>query len=74
VAASTSSGTPGERLTRTRALLEQEVAHLQREEEYLSRQIRRAEEQVRYYNQLLADFKQSSGRAAPLHDFARRLG
>jgi hypothetical protein len=68
------SGTTGERLTRTRALLEQEVAHLQREEEYLNRQIRRAEEQVRYYNQLLADFKQSSGRAAPLHDFARHLG
>jgi cell division protein FtsB len=61
-------------LRATRAALEAEMGRLQQEEEYLSRQIRRAQEQIRYYDQLLADFKQSAGRAAPLHDFARRIG
>jgi hypothetical protein len=65
------SGPP---LRATRAALEAEMGRLQQKEEYLSRQIRRAEEQIRYYDQLLADFKQSAGRTPPLHDFARRIG
>lgn len=61
-------------LDRTRATLEAEVQRLAREEEYLARQIRRAQEQLRYYNQLLAELKQSAGRGGPLLDFVRRLG
>ncbi|MGI0053847.1 MAG: hypothetical protein ACREC5_01135 [Thermoplasmata archaeon] len=61
------------RLLRERAELEGEVLRLTREEEYLTRQIRRAEEQLRYYDRLLADLKHSAGRTPPLHDFVRRM-
>jgi hypothetical protein len=63
-----------ELLQGTRALLEQEVERLYREEEYLTRQVQKAQEQLRYYEQLLAEFRQSTGRRAPLHDFVSRLG
>lgn len=45
-----------------------------REEDYLARQIQRAEEQLRYYDRLLADLKLSAGRTPPLHDFVQRMG
>lgn len=62
-----------ELLRQTRTELEDELARLDREEEHLGRQIRRAQEQVRYYEQMLGDMKQSLGRRPPLHEFARRL-
>ena len=60
-------------LLRARTELEGELERLAQEEEYLGRQIRRAQGQVRYYEQMLGDLKQSFGRRAPLHEFARRL-
>jgi multidrug resistance efflux pump len=54
--------------------LETELARLLREEDYLALQTRRAREQVRYYEQLLADLKREWGRRAPLSDLVRRLG
>jgi chromosome condensin MukBEF ATPase and DNA-binding subunit MukB len=60
-------------LLRTRTELEGELDRLTREEEYLGQQIRRAQDQLRYYEQMLGDLKQSFGRRAPLHEFARRL-
>lgn len=65
---------PRPRLQRTRAALEGEVEQLVREEDYLTRQIQRAEEQLRYYDRLLADLKQAAGQTPPLHDFVRRMG
>jgi chromosome segregation ATPase len=61
-------------LSRAREEVEVELQRLLREEEYLTRQIRRAQEQLKYYEQLLSDLKQSAGRPAPLREFVRRLG
>lgn len=63
-----------ERLARARAELEIERDRLVREEEYLARQVRRAEEQLRYYDRLLADLKRSAGGRGPLHEFVARRG
>jgi septal ring factor EnvC (AmiA/AmiB activator) len=62
-----------ELLVHARTELEEELQRLTREEEHLDRQIRRAQEQLRYYEQMLGDMKQSLGRRPPLHEFARRL-
>ncbi|HEV2317136.1 MAG TPA: hypothetical protein VGV89_06135 [Thermoplasmata archaeon] len=61
-------------LRTSRSSLEEELHRLLREEEYLARQIRRAKEQLRYYDQLLVELKQSAGRAPPLRELARRFG
>jgi hypothetical protein len=58
---------------RARTELQAELDRLLREEQYLGRQIRRARDQLRYYEQMLGDLKQSLGRRAPLHEFVRRL-
>lgn len=59
---------------RTRAELEGELQRLEREELYLARQIRRAKEQLRYYEQLLVELKRSVGHRAPLQELVRRVG
>ncbi len=53
---------------------ELELERLRREEEYLSSQIERAEEQVRYYEGLLAELKRDWGRDPALRTLVRRLG
>ena len=53
---------------------EAEVARLQREEEYLLRQVREAREQVRYYEGLLAVLRKDWGKPPPLAELVRRLG
>jgi predicted nucleic acid-binding Zn-ribbon protein len=62
-----------ELLVQVRTELEEELHRLSGEEEHLDRQIRRAQEQLRYYEQMLGDMKQSLGRRRPLHEFARRF-
>jgi hypothetical protein len=63
-----------EALVRARDEAQAEVDRLEREERYLSTQIRRAEEQVRYYEGLLADLKRDTGGPAPLKELVRKLG
>ncbi len=53
---------------------ELELERLRREEEYLSSQIDRAEEQVRYYEGLLAELKGDWGRDPTLRTIVRRRG
>jgi multidrug resistance efflux pump len=53
---------------------EAEMARLEREEEYLRRQVREAREQVQYYEGLLAVLRRDWGRPAPLADLVRKLG
>ena len=53
---------------------EAEVARLEREEEYLRRQVREAREQVRYYEGLLTVLRRDWGRPAPLVELVRKLG
>jgi len=50
------------------------MARLEREEEYLRRQVREAREQVRYYEGLLTVLRRDWGRPAPLADLVRKLG
>lgn len=65
---------------RAQALLEArdaasvEVARLEREEQYLAQQVRDAEDQVRYYERLLAKLRQDWGRPARLPEIVRKLG
>ncbi|HKS59733.1 MAG TPA: hypothetical protein VJS68_03025 [Thermoplasmata archaeon] len=54
--------------------LETELTRLLREEDYLALQMKRAKEQVRYYETLLADLKREWGVRASLTDLVRRLG
>lgn len=61
-------------LTALRGQLEGELQRLQREEEHLSRQVRRAQEQLRYYERHLSEMRQALGRTGPLHELARRFG
>lgn len=63
-----------EALVRARDEAAAEMARLAREEEYLSEQVRRAEEQLRYYEALLADLKRDTGGRAPLKEIVRKLG
>lgn len=53
---------------------EAEEDRLRREEEYLSLQVRQAEEQVRYYEGLLALLRRDWGRQVGLTDVVRKLG
>jgi predicted RNA-binding protein with EMAP domain len=50
-----------------------ELARLGREQEYLETQIRQAEEQVRYYEDLLTLLRRDWGKPPGLQDFVRRL-
>ena len=61
-------------LTTLRGQLESELQRLAREEEHLSRQVRRAQEQLRYYERHLSEMRQALGRTGPLQDLARRFG
>jgi hypothetical protein len=51
-----------------------EVARLGREEAYLMEQVRRAKEQVRYYEGLLVKLRRDWGKPTHLTDIVRRLG
>ncbi|HEV2429484.1 MAG TPA: hypothetical protein VGV64_06550 [Thermoplasmata archaeon] len=51
-----------------------EAARLEREERYLVEQVRKAEEQVRYYESLLAKLRRDWGGSRGLPEFVRRLG
>jgi hypothetical protein len=53
---------------------EAEIARLTREESYLSRQVRQAAEQVRYYEGLLTSLRRDWGRTGALADLMRRIG
>jgi chromosome segregation ATPase len=61
-------------LTGLRAQLEVELQGLRREEEHLVRQVRRAQEQLRYYERHLTELRHALGRTAPLQELARRFG
>lgn len=51
-----------------------EVERLEREEQYLAEQVRRAEDQVRYYERLLARHRKDSGPPSHLPRILKRLG
>jgi hypothetical protein len=53
---------------------EAESGRLEREEEYLRRQVREAREQVRYYEGLLLVLRRDWGKPAPLAELVRKLG
>ncbi|MCI4331700.1 MAG: hypothetical protein L3K19_07655 [Thermoplasmata archaeon] len=53
---------------------EAEESKLRREEEYLTLQVRQAQEQVRYYEGLLVLLRRDWGRSAALADLVRKLG
>ncbi|MCI4339944.1 MAG: hypothetical protein L3K06_02670 [Thermoplasmata archaeon] len=50
------------------------MTRLEREEEYLRRQVREAREQVRYYEGLLNVLRRDWGKPAPLAELVRKLG
>lgn len=58
---------------RAHAETELEIERLRREEEYLSEQISKATEQVRYYQNLLVELKGDWGRDPALRALLRRL-
>jgi hypothetical protein len=60
-------------LVRAHADAEAEATHLAREEAYLVTQIQQAEEQVRYYEGLLALLRRDWGRKPPIFELVRRL-
>ena len=51
-----------------------EVARLEREERYLVQEVRDAEDQVRYYERLLAKLRRDWGRPSRLPEIVRKLG
>jgi len=51
-----------------------ELAHLEREEEYLRLKVRQAREQVRYYDDLLTLLRRDWGKAPGLSELVRKLG
>jgi chromosome segregation ATPase len=53
--------------------LEAEVARLEREEEFLARQIREAQAQLRYYEDLLASLRREWGETPALNRIFERL-
>ena len=63
-----------ETLLAARADGEAEAARLRRELEYLSNQVRQAEEQVRHYEGLLTELRKDWGGSPRLADLVRRLG
>lgn len=62
-----------EAVGRSHAEAELEFERLRREEEYLTEQIARADEQVRYYQNLLIELKGDWGRDPALRALLRRL-
>jgi DNA/RNA-binding domain of Phe-tRNA-synthetase-like protein len=62
-----------ETVSRAHAEAELEFERLRREEEYLSEQIAKADEQVRYYQNLLVELKGDWGRDPALRALLRRL-
>jgi len=60
-------------LESARGEAEAEAARLSREEKALIEQVRQAQEQVRYYESLLAQLRKDWGGAPPLQQFVRRL-
>lgn len=62
-----------EAVGRAHAEAELEFERLRREEEYLTEQIAKADEQVRYYQSLLVDLKGDWGRDPALRALLRRL-
>ncbi|MCI4348980.1 MAG: hypothetical protein L3J93_02010 [Thermoplasmata archaeon] len=61
-------------LVEARAEATAEVARLAREEQFLIDQVRQAQEQVRYYEGLLAKLRRDWGRPERLPQIVRRLG
>ncbi len=51
-----------------------ELERLEREEQFLLLQVRRAEDQVRYYDRLLAKHRKDAGTTRRLPEMVRRLG
>ena len=62
-----------EAVSRQHAEAELEFERLRREESYLSEQIAKADEQVRYYQNLLVELKGDWGRDPTLRALLRRL-
>lgn len=62
-----------ETVGRAHAEAELEFERLRREEEYLTEQIAKANEQVRYYQSLLVELKGDWGRDPALRALLRRL-
>ena len=62
-----------EAVSRAHAEAELEFERLRREEEYLTEQIDKADEQVRYYQNLLIELKGDWGRDPALRALLRRL-
>lgn len=62
-----------EAVGRAQAEAELEFERLRREEEYLTEQIAKADEQVRYYQNLLVELKSDWGRDPALRALLRRL-
>lgn len=63
-----------ESLLTARAEVEAEAGRLRREAEYLSLQVRQAEEQVRHYEGLLSELRREWGTAPRVTEIVRRLG
>ena len=63
-----------EALLTARAEVEAEASRLRREEEYLSLQVRQAEEQVRHYEGLLSELRRDWGSRPRVAEIVRRLG
>jgi DNA/RNA-binding domain of Phe-tRNA-synthetase-like protein len=62
-----------ESVSRAHAEAELEFERLRREEDYLTEQIAKADEQVRYYQNLLIELKSDWGRDPALRALLRRL-
>ncbi len=52
----------------------EEIERLDREEQFLVEQVRRAQDQVRYYDRLLAKHRRDAGPAPRLPRILRKLG
>jgi len=63
-----------ETLFSTQRELEEEIARLRRDEEYVLLKVRQAREQVRYYEGLLTLLRRDLGKAPGLTDLVRRMG
>lgn len=60
-------------LRNVREELEAEIRRLSREEEYLGEQVRKAREQLGYYERLLRDLKKEVGREQGVTEILRRM-
>ncbi|HTW56438.1 MAG TPA: hypothetical protein VMG36_08385 [Thermoplasmata archaeon] len=61
-------------LVAARRELQEELSRLGREEEYLRLKVRQAQEQVHYYEGLLALLRRDWGKESGLSELVRRLG